>query len=145
MLKKVLNCGPHCVAQPGAHQLAVMHKIISIIMVRGPTRYSTRYSATRQYFSITALHLLRQGFLHLCFSIRKLQCTCTMCNHARRNKDGKSTSLSSVQLAFLCIHVYRIVVNFVAANFFLHFSRIERQPQVTQKFSTRICSYNYAH
>ena len=46
-----------------AHQLAVrMCIIICVIMVRSPIRYSTQYSATRQFFSTTALYLLCEGF-----------------------------------------------------------------------------------
>ena len=45
-------------------------------MVRGPIRYGTRYSATRQFFSATActaLHLLHRGFCSLVLFIKKVK------------------------------------------------------------------------
>ena len=49
---------------PLAHN--AQHSLVMLMMVRGPIRYGTRYSATRQLFSTctvycssTALHLLR--------------------------------------------------------------------------------------
>ena len=47
-------------AQP--NWLAVRMRIITI---RCLIRYGARYSATRQFFSTIALHLLRQGFCTL--------------------------------------------------------------------------------
>ena len=53
-----------------AHQLAVrMRIIISIIVVRGLIRYGMHYSATRQIFSTTVLHLLRREFYNLALFI----------------------------------------------------------------------------
>ena len=50
-----------------AHQLGVHMRIIisNIIMVRGLIQYGMRYSAIRQFFSTTALHLLPRGFCTL--------------------------------------------------------------------------------
>ena len=66
-----------------AHQLAVRsahaYNISNNIMLRGPKLYCTRYSATWQFFSTTALHLLRQWFLSWSVCLCVCMCVYDLC------------------------------------------------------------------